>query len=76
MADRANAEQETGALRAIIKGRSPKAFCAMLSSSAMLVIRPITLPDLDQLEALTAFTGYGLTTLPRDTQLLRRRIRE
>ena len=48
----------------------------MLSSDAMLVIRPITLSDLDQLEALTAFTGFGLTTLPRDAQLLRRRIRE
>ena len=48
----------------------------MMSSSPMLVIRPIALPDLDQLEALTAFTGYGLTTLPRDKKLLQRRIRE
>src|SRR5207302_321780 len=48
----------------------------MNSSNPMLVIRPIALPDLDQLEALTALTGYGLTTLPRDKQLLRRRIRE
>lgn len=42
----------------------------------MLMIRPIGLPDLDQLEALTAFTGFGLTTLPRDKKLLQRRIRE
>lgn len=41
----------------------------------MLVIRPIALSDLDALESLTALTGYGLTTLPRDTNLLRRRIR-
>ena len=41
----------------------------------MLVIRPIVLPDLDQLESLSALTGYGLTTLPRDKKLLGRRIR-
>ena len=41
----------------------------------MLVIRPIALSDLDQLLSLTALTGYGLTTLPRDVNLLRRRIR-
>lgn len=40
----------------------------------MLVIRPITLGDLDQLEALAAQAGVGLTTLPRDRQILRRRI--
>ena len=41
----------------------------------MLVIRPIALTDLSPLEALSALTGYGLTTLPRDSALLRRRIR-
>ena len=41
----------------------------------MLVIRPIALNDLPALESLSALTGYGLTTLPRDTNLLRRRIR-
>ena len=41
----------------------------------MLVIRPIGLQDLEPLEALAALTGYGLTTLPRDPNLLRRRIR-
>jgi arginine N-succinyltransferase len=41
----------------------------------MLVIRPIVLQDLDQLESLSALTGYGLTTLPRDKKLLGRRIR-
>jgi arginine N-succinyltransferase len=42
----------------------------------MVVIRPITMNDLGQLEAIARLTGYGLTTLPRDTKLLRRRIRE
>lgn len=42
----------------------------------MVLLRPITLEDLDAVEALTAYTGYGLTTLPRDAKLLRRRIRE
>ena len=41
----------------------------------MLVIRPIALSDLEPLLALTELTGYGLTTLPRDVNLLRRRIR-
>ncbi|HEY2586856.1 MAG TPA: arginine N-succinyltransferase [Tepidisphaeraceae bacterium] len=41
----------------------------------MLVIRPIELQDLAALEALSADTGYGLTTLPRDTKLLARRIK-
>ena len=42
----------------------------------MVVIRPITLDDLQAVEALTEFTGFGLTTLPRDKVLLRRRIRD
>jgi len=41
----------------------------------MLVIRPIAMSDLDALMSLTALTGYGLTTLPRDASLLRKRIR-
>src|SRR5258708_26803096 len=41
----------------------------------MLVIRPIKLADLPALEALSELTGFGLTTLPRDTSLLRRKIR-
>jgi arginine N-succinyltransferase len=41
----------------------------------MLLIRPIALGDLDPLGSLAAQTGFGLTTLPRDANLLRRRIR-
>ena len=40
----------------------------------MIVIRPITLEDLDPLLELTKVVGFGLTTLPQDRQLLRRRI--
>jgi arginine N-succinyltransferase len=40
----------------------------------MLVIRPVSLKDLDQLLELTRSTGYGLTTLPADPQFLRKRI--
>jgi arginine N-succinyltransferase len=40
----------------------------------MLVIRPVSINDLDALLALTASTGYGLTTLPADPQFLRKRI--
>lgn len=42
----------------------------------MLVIRPVTLDDLDAILDLTRFTGFGLTTLPADRDLLLRRIRE
>jgi arginine N-succinyltransferase len=42
----------------------------------MLVVRPVMLDDLDQVVALAARTGHGLTTLPRDPQILRRRIVE
>jgi arginine N-succinyltransferase len=42
----------------------------------MVVIRPIILEDLAAIEALTDFTGFGLTTLPKDTKLLRKRIRD
>lgn len=42
----------------------------------MLVLRPIKLDDLDQLLGLATMTGFGLTTLPRDAELLRERILE
>lgn len=42
----------------------------------MYVIRPITLDDLPALLELTRLTGFGLTTLPHDEKLLRRRIKE
>jgi arginine N-succinyltransferase len=42
----------------------------------MYVIRPVTLEDLPALLALTRLTGFGLTTLPNDEKLLRRRVKE
>lgn len=42
----------------------------------MLVIRPITMDDLDAVAALAGAAGFGLTTLPPDVKLLRRRIRD
>ena len=42
----------------------------------MLVIRPVSLKDLDPLLELTRSTGYGLTTLPADPQFLRKRIQK
>src|SRR5215510_4213787 len=41
----------------------------------MLVIRPVIAEDLEQLLELTKLTGFGLTTLPHDRELLRKRIR-
>jgi arginine N-succinyltransferase len=41
----------------------------------MLVIRPIAIEDLPALEALSHSAGFGLTSLPKDTKLLKRRIR-
>jgi arginine N-succinyltransferase len=41
----------------------------------MLVVRPIAIDDLPALEALSRSTGYGLTSLPKDAKLLRRRIK-
>jgi arginine N-succinyltransferase len=40
----------------------------------MQVIRPVALQDLDQLLHLATLTGFGLTTLPKDRELLRKRI--
>ncbi len=42
----------------------------------MLVIRPVTLDDVDGLLELSHLTGFGLTTLPRDRAILLRRVRE
>jgi arginine N-succinyltransferase len=42
----------------------------------MYVLRPITLDDLPQLLELTRLTGFGLTTLPNDEKLMKRRIKE
>jgi arginine N-succinyltransferase len=42
----------------------------------MLSLRPIHPDDLDQLMGLATLTGFGLTTLPRDEELLRDRIME
>lgn len=42
----------------------------------MYVIRPITLDDLSALLELARQTGFGLTTLPNDEKLLRRRVKE
>lgn len=41
----------------------------------MLVLRPVQIEDLDQILDLTTLTGFGLTTLPHDRDLLRKRIR-
>src|SRR5438477_8620257 len=40
----------------------------------MIVVRPVQLDDLDALVALASTAGYGLTTLPHDRELLRKRI--
>jgi arginine N-succinyltransferase len=40
----------------------------------MVLIRPVLLADLDQLIGLAEQAGVGLTTLPRDRDLLRKRI--
>ena len=40
----------------------------------MVLIRPVSLADLDQLIGLAEQAGVGLTTLPSDRDLLRRRI--
>jgi arginine N-succinyltransferase len=40
----------------------------------MVIIRPVASADLDALVELTDFTGYGLTTLPKDRDFLRKRI--
>lgn len=42
----------------------------------MIIIRPVTPTDLDQLEHLARLAGFGLTTLPKDRSLLEKRIYE
>ena len=42
----------------------------------MLVIRPVRETDLESLHDLAGLTGFGLTTLPRDRDLLAARIDE
>lgn len=42
----------------------------------MLVIRPVMQTDLPQLVELAGLTSFGLTTLPKDPDFLRRRIRD
>jgi arginine N-succinyltransferase len=40
----------------------------------MIAIRPVAPPDLDQLVELAGLAGAGLTTLPKDRDLLKKRI--
>ena len=40
----------------------------------MIIIRPVKLADLDTLLGLASDAGYGLTTLPHDRELLRKKI--
>lgn len=40
----------------------------------MLVMRPVQANDLDQLVELAAMTSFGLTSLPKDRELLRKKI--
>jgi len=42
----------------------------------MVIIRPAKMEDLDRLFELAFSADYGLTSLPRDRELLKRRIRE
>jgi arginine N-succinyltransferase len=42
----------------------------------MQIVRPVKMSDLDALHKLAHLTGYGLTTLSRDVELLRQRIQE
>ena len=42
----------------------------------MLLVRPVAVPDLPDLLALARLAGVGLTTLPKDEDLLARRIRK
>lgn len=42
----------------------------------MIIVRPVHPSDVDQLLALAAKTGFGLTTLPQDPHWLRKRVRD
>jgi len=40
----------------------------------MVVIRPVTIDDLDPFESLVTLAGFGLTSLPKDREFLKKRI--
>jgi len=42
----------------------------------MMIVRPVRMEDLDRVFELATAANYGLTSLPRERELLRRRIRE
>lgn len=42
----------------------------------MMIVRPVRLEDLDRVFELATAANYGLTSLPRDREMLRRRVRE
>ncbi|GAB4265280.1 MAG: arginine N-succinyltransferase [Deferrisomatales bacterium] len=42
----------------------------------MVVVRPVRLEDLDQVRVLVQGAGHGLTSLPKDDELLRRKVVE
>ncbi len=48
----------------------------MIPGGDNVVMRPITLDDLDQLVELAGGASFGLTTLPKDRELLSKRIEE
>ena len=48
----------------------------MVGYPAMFIIRPVAITDLDPLEQLAGQAGVGLTTLPRDRSLLKKRIQK
>jgi arginine N-succinyltransferase len=45
-----------------------------LEWGAMVLVRPVSIADLDELLLLASSAGVGLTTLPNDRELLRKRI--
>ena len=47
-----------------------------MNKLANMLLRPVSMGDLDAIEALAGLTGFGLTTIPRDRAVLERRIRQ
>ncbi|MFI4875337.1 MAG: arginine N-succinyltransferase [Blastopirellula sp. JB062] len=47
-----------------------------MSRQSPLVVRPVRLDDLEQLNGLAQLTATGLTTLPRDEALMEKRVRQ
>ncbi|UUO05129.1 arginine N-succinyltransferase [Blastopirellula sp. J2-11] len=47
-----------------------------MSQAAQLVVRPVQIEDLTQLNELAQLTATGLTTLPRDPALMEKRVRQ